>query len=101
MTKITAKMGRAWEQKVSQGYKRPALNAAAGWCQAVIVRLCYSFIIKVSDRDETSVLPTLATCPDIDRRTGNKLHKDTEKAPTRAFSWLKMPNRASTLEVYK
>ena len=79
-------MGRAWEQKVSQGYKRPALNAAAGWCQAVIVRLCYSFIIKVSDRDETSVLPTLATCPDIDRRTraGNepsrslKLHNHGE-----------------------
>ena len=66
-------MGRAWEQKVSQGYKRPAPSAAAGWCQAVIVsvRLCYSFIIKVSDRDETSALPTHATCPDIDidRRT--------------------------------
>ena len=46
-------------------------SAAAGWCQAVIVsvRLCYSFIIKVSDRDETSAQPTHATCPDIDRRT--------------------------------
>ena len=59
------------KQKVSQGYKRPAPSAAAGWCQAVIVsaRLCYSFIIKVSNRDETSALPTQATCPDIDRRT--------------------------------